>query len=94
MVSKIINLIEMHNLNDNDYFKILQYLQHKINKKIISCEQCNILTSEFIRSCDGYDIFLENLCKNCAVKCECGIWYGENGYYKHVNCELEDKEEI
>ena len=41
--------------------------KHKIDKKMICCDQCNILTTDFIRSCDGYDIFLENLCKNCAV---------------------------
>jgi hypothetical protein len=33
MASKIINLMEMYNLNENEYFKILQYLQHKIDKK-------------------------------------------------------------
>jgi hypothetical protein len=91
MASIIINFMETHNLNEHDYFKILQYLKYKIDKKMICCDQCNILTTDFIRSCDGYDIFLENLCKNCAVKCDCGLWYGESGYYKHINCNSDEE---
>lgn len=93
MASKIINLMETCDLQEKDYLKILQYLNHKINKKIIGCEQCGILTTEFVISCDGYDIFFEHLCKNCAIKCDCGIWYGDSGYYKHINCKDENSDE-
>jgi hypothetical protein len=90
MASKIINLMETYDLIENDYLKILHYIQYKIDKKIVCCEQCNILTTDFISNCDSYDIFYENLCKNCAIKCDCGLWYGESGYYKHTECNLDE----